>query len=161
MDQPVQHPAPPHPRPANMPFTGHRSALIRRTLATTVALSALVTASAASMGWVVWGWWFAAAAIWALVFLGLTPLILRMMLFERRPLAGLLLMGIKLVWLGLMVLALMGGPGDALGSRAQLAAVIAGMTTPLAVVALWAMLGRTAAVKPPAAMPREHMERHG
>jgi hypothetical protein len=122
----------------SLPFVGHRSPFIRRTVGATLLTLALVALNVAVYKSPMWAGWYLGAGLWALGFFALTPLIVKTLVFEGRAGAGLGLIALKLAWMGLLLgVCVAGGSADA--ARLQYSALIAGVTTPLAVVTLRAL----------------------
>jgi len=120
-----------------MPFVGHKSQFVRRTAWASVATMLCVALIAASCKSPSWAGWYLLAGGWALVFFSLTPLILKEMLFDRRKGRALGLIGLKLAWMGLMTGICWAGASRPGASTAIFGtALVAGITTPLAVVVL-------------------------
>jgi hypothetical protein len=123
---------------AGTPFVGHKSRFIRRTLWATLITLGLVALYAAVYGSLGWGMWYLLAGLWAVVLFALTPLILKAALFDHRPGRALGLVAAKLGWMTLILAGLwIDHPGLTQGSFAG--ALIAGVSTPLAVVLLRAI----------------------
>jgi hypothetical protein len=76
------------------------------------------------------------AGLWSLVFFALTAATYNMLLFERRRLLGICLIGIKLGWLGVLYIAGSRWAATSNTTMAETMALIAGLTTPLATTAL-------------------------
>jgi hypothetical protein len=121
--------------PGRPPMTmATRRFLVRTAVATTVtaALVALFAAVYFDRSWAVR---YLLTALWSLGFFGITPMIFKTILLEKRPLAGIGWILFKLLWVALMIwmvsrwAAIARGP--MLGS-----ALIAGVTTPLLVAGL-------------------------
>lgn len=80
-------------------------------------------------------------ALWALAFFALSALIFRSMMFNRDRLRGLAFIGAKIAVAGLALYVLVSWPVNIVTERAHGLALVAGLTTPLAVVVL-RVLGR-------------------
>lgn len=134
---PQPTPAPP-PRP---PFTGLRSRFIKRTVLAALATLGLVAMTVAVYGHPAWGLIYLATGVWSLLFLALTPLIIKAFAFDRKPLRGILLIVLKIAWLALMFVSCLALSHSRVAGLVIQTALIAGITTPLAVVALRAAGG--------------------
>lgn len=126
--------------PQDMPaFKGLEAPFLRRTVAATLITLALVALNA----WVYfdrdWAYRYFFAGIWTLAFLGLTPLILKEILFTRRLLNALGLIGAKLILLGIMLGACIVWSNARPGALNFGSSLIAGVSTPLIVVLLRAI----------------------
>lgn len=108
-------------------------------MASTLVTLLLVTGFAAAYGYARWAGYYIAAGVWSLVFLGLTPLVIKAMMFDRRPLLGLALLVAKFFWLGAMFALFMHWSRGGASARVLGSALIAGVTTPLLVVVLRAL----------------------
>lgn len=118
----------------------------RRAAGVGLPLVSLVAAGAAALGEFRWAAMYWLASAWALVFFVLTPLVFRAMLFERKPLAGLGWLAVKLGWLALMAIGcwrldLAPEAGRSLGC-----ALLASTVTTLLVVAIAVVTTASAAV---------------
>lgn len=122
-----------------VPFRVLSSPYLRRTALWAGLTLGLVALNVAVYWSPRWAGAYLLSGIWALVFFALTPLIIKSMMFERRPLRGLALIGLKVFWLLLLLIVLSMGVGEAAVGRLTITAVIAGLTTPLAVVFLRAL----------------------
>jgi hypothetical protein len=123
-----------------MPFVGHKSQFVRRTAWAGVATLLVVALNVAVFKSPQWAGWYLLAGGWALVFFALTPLILKEMLFDRRAGRALGLIGLKLAWVGLMAgICWIGASRPGASTAIFGTALIAGVTTPLAVVVLGAL----------------------
>lgn len=108
-------------------------------MASTLVTLALVAGFAIAYGYPRWAGYYLAAGVWALVFLGLTPLVIKAMMFDRRPLLGLGLLAGKFVWLGAMFALFLHWSRGGASAKTLGSALIAGVTTPLLVVVLRAL----------------------
>ena len=124
---------------ARPPFTAWGSRFLRRTALATLATLILVTMTVTVYGIPAWAGYYLATGLWSLVFLALTPLIVKAIMFDRRPLAGLGLAAVKVVWLGLMLAFCLHWSAKAASPMVFKTALIAGVTTPLAVIVLRAV----------------------
>jgi hypothetical protein len=86
-----------------------------------------------------WAGRYLFSGIWALVFFSLTPLIIKAFLFDGRSLRGLALLGLKLLWVGLMFVVCFNWPLAEGREILDGSALVAGVTTPLLVVTLRAI----------------------
>jgi hypothetical protein len=127
-------PAPDAPLAGTIPFIGHKSPFLRRTLWATFATLGLVALNAAVYVGPAWSGWYLLTGLWGVVFFCLTPLILKQ-LFEGRHLQALLSGAAKFLWIGLL-LAVCALRGDSLSRDAFAWALVAGISTPLAVAVL-------------------------
>ncbi len=118
------------------PFTGHKTRFIRRTITVTLITLGLVALTAGVYWSLAWAGWYLFAGAWSLVFFALTPLILKAFLSDGRPYLGLGLVGLKLLWLGLMYGAGTLAIGSGLSGVLVAGAFFGGVTTPLVVVVL-------------------------
>ena len=118
------------------PFTGHKTRFIRRTITATLITLGLVALTAGVYWSLAWAGWYLFAGVWSLVFFALTPLILKAFLSDGRPFLGLGLVGLKLLWLGLMYGAGNLAIGSGLSGVLVAGAFFGGVTTPLVVVVL-------------------------
>lgn len=103
----------------------------------TVATIGVVAAVAASGLSPRWATIYLAAGVWALVFFGLSAMIFKSLLLERRRPAGFGWVALKLFWLLLFfVLIAKAGEGGAAAAHQAGFAILAGVTTPLVVAGL-------------------------
>jgi hypothetical protein len=126
----------PTPRP---PFTGLQSRFIKRTVLATLVSLALVAMTAISYNHPAWGVIYLSSGLWALGYLGLTTLIIKSFLFDRNAPLGLILAVGKIILLGLMLVFCVQLSRSAIAGLVFKTALIAGITTPLAVVSLRAV----------------------
>lgn len=144
---PIAHatpPAGPPPAAPAMQFAGFTMPFLLRTARSTLITLGLVGAMAAVyLQNFTWAGLYVFCAVAALVFFGLTPLIVKSMLVDRRMLTGALLILMKIAWLGVIfaVLNYWTGLLDDVPRVQTGSAMIAGITTPLIVLVLRA-LGR-------------------
>jgi hypothetical protein len=120
------------------PFLALQSPFLRRSVRSTLVTLALVGMTVAvywSRGWAIQ---YVASGLWTLGFLILTPLVMKALMFDGRPLTGLGLLMLKIGWLGLAVALAVAGREQWVWRPL---ALVAGVTTPLAVLTLRA-LGR-------------------
>lgn len=117
-------------------FTALRTRFLRRTVTATVLTLVLVAMTATAYGYPRWGGYYLFMGLGTLLFLGLTPLVLKAMLFDRRPAVGLLLIGAKVILLLVMFVALDAWSRREPGRLLLGTALVAGGVTPLAVVVL-------------------------
>ena len=120
----------------NIPVAGGAERFLKRTAVATVVTVLLVALFASVYVGGSWAARYLFAGLWALVFFALTPLIFKAMLFERKTVVGLAWIALKFLWLGVLfavcywwALGEQSTPGEAM-------ALVAGLTTPLAVAAL-------------------------
>ncbi len=120
-------------------FKGLEAPFLRRTAIATLLTLALVFLNA----WVYfdrgWAYRYLFTGIWTLLFLGLTPLILKEMLFTRRVLHAFALIGAKLLLLALMVAAFVVWSKAKPGAASLGSSLTAGVSTPLVVIVLRAI----------------------
>jgi hypothetical protein len=122
-----------------LPFQAFSSRFLKRTVAATFVTLALVAMTAAVYWSPAWAGYYLFAGSWTVVFLGLTPLIVKAFMFDRRPLRGLAYVAGKIAWLAVAVLVL---AHWSRGQASQLlfgTALVAGVTTPLLVILLRAL----------------------
>ena len=117
------------------------SRFFKRTALATLLTLALVGMMVAVYKSPIWAVYYVFAGIWSLVFLGLTPLIMKTFMYDRRPLVGLALIAAKLVWLGVGAMVCLYG-SSRLGNVLFGSALIAGISTPLVVLTLRALGSR-------------------
>lgn len=102
---------------------------------------ALVAMTAAAYGYFRWAGYYLFMGGWTLGFLTLTPLILKAMMFDRQPLIGLLLIGMKIILLLLAFIVLGHWSRSEPSVKVLGTALVAGAVTPLVVVVLRALGG--------------------
>lgn len=124
-------------------FKGLDAPFLRRTVLASLIALVLVALNA----WIYfdrgWALRYLFTGVWALLFLGLTPLILKTMMFDRRLPRALGLIAAKMALIGLMIAACIwwsGGKASPVGFGSSLAA---GVSTPLVVVVLRAIGAQT------------------
>ncbi|HOR29208.1 MAG TPA: hypothetical protein PLS90_17095 [Candidatus Sumerlaeota bacterium] len=121
------------------PFTALRSAFLRRTAVAIGATACVVAALGAAGLGPRWGGQYFLAALWSTLFLALTPLIIKTMLFDRRMGLGVLLMGAKLGLMVVLYLTCRAWVGGEAHRLQVMTAVLSGLVTPLLVVTLRAI----------------------
>jgi hypothetical protein len=97
--------------------------------------------TAAAYGYLHWAGYYLFMGGWTLGFLTLTPLILKAMLFDRQPLVGLLLIGMKIILLLVALVVLSHWSRSEPSVKVLGTALVAGGVTPLVVVVLRALGG--------------------
>ena len=123
-------------QPVRPPFVALQSAFLRRTVASTLITTLLVATVAALKFDAGWGWRYMQASLWVLIFFGLTALILKALLFERRMVLGFALMAVKFAWLFVLIALFGHWTAQPLSMVALGSSVVAGIATPLVVVTL-------------------------
>lgn len=122
--------------PKKPPFEALSGRFLKRTALAILATLALVALTALTYGYPRWAGYYFFAGIWTLAFLSLTPLVLKAMMFDRRPLRGLGLIALKIALLALMMLTLMHWSADDKNVKVLGTGLVAGVTTPLLVIVL-------------------------
>lgn len=131
------------------PFLVLRSRFMRRTalsILVTLVLVALVAATYFHAA--LWAGQYLASGAWMLGFLGLTPLIIKALLFDGDVLRGIALVMVKMVLLGLMFAALWYWTRGTYDKLAFGSAIVSGGVTPFVVVLLRALGGAKADGEP-------------
>ena len=133
------------PRP---PFKVLGSSFLRRTALSSLVATLLVALTVAVYWSPLWAGRYLFSGIWALIFyslkakrddksiISLTPLILKAYLFDGRRWRGLILMGLKLLWMALLFAVCSYWPLAEGQQALDGSALVAGVTTPLIVVVL-------------------------
>lgn len=99
--------------------------------------------TATAYGYPRWGGYYLFMGVWSLGFLSLTPLILKAMLFDRQPLIGLVLIGMKIILVLVAFIVLTHWSRSEPSVKVLGSALVAGAVTPLAVVVLRVLGGAT------------------
>lgn len=111
-------------------------------IATLITLG--LVASVAAVYWSpAWAGYYLFAGVWALLFLGLSPLVLKAFMFDRRPLWGVLLLGAKLVLMGLMFVVCLHWSRTESNKVLLGSALVAGLSTLFVVLVLRAIGSKT------------------
>ncbi len=112
-------------------------AMLKRTAWATAVTIVIVASVAAARFSSRWGLVYLLSGFWALVFFGLSAMIFKSLLFEKRRLAGLGWVAAKIGWFGLLFAFLWHfRNGDRPTAYAAGLAFLAGVTTPLMVAVL-------------------------
>lgn len=127
------------PKPTMPPFTALGSRFIRRTALGSLVTTALVALTAAVYWSPIWAARYLFTGFWALGFFALTPWILKAFMFDGRTLRGLALLGLKFIWMGLLLAVCFAWPLAEGREVIDGTAIVAGITTPLFVVTLRAI----------------------
>lgn len=130
------------------PFQALSSRFLKRTVAATFVTLALVAMTAAVYWSPAWAGYYLVTGFWTVVFLGLTSLIIKAFLFDRRTLRGLAYVAGKIALLALALAVLIYWSPNQSNQILFGTALVAGVTTPLLVILLRAL----------GAMPHRHLQ---
>lgn len=111
---------------------------LRGTAVATVVALLLITLFSSVFS-IPWGARYFAFSIWSLVFFSLTALILKSLMFDQKRARGMLFVGLKVLWLMALLLMSFAWPIEGADIRSHGIAMVAGITTPFAVVVLRAL----------------------
>lgn len=122
---------------SSIPFVLFGEAMLKRTAWATAVTIVIVASVAAARFSSRWGLVYLLSGFWALVFFGLSAMIFKSLLFEKRRLAGLGWVAAKIGWFAvLFALMLYIRTGNDHEIRLAAVAVLAGVVTPLVVAVL-------------------------
>jgi hypothetical protein len=132
------------------PFVAFPSPFLRRTVLAILATLGMVASVSAVYFDPGWAMIYLISGSWALLSFGLTPFLFKYLLFEKRIVPGLALIFFKLALVAALIGLLALWSRSGMNGARMAGALVAGITTPLAVVTLRAvgsLCGRSPLVK--------------
>lgn len=127
------------PGQEGLSFKGLDAPFLRRTVIATLVTLFLVALSARVYFNGGWAMRYFFSGVWTLMFLGLTPLILKAMIFDQNILLAFALIAAKLALIGVMIAVCIWWSGKNANAVGFGSSLTAGVSTPLVVVVLRAI----------------------
>jgi hypothetical protein len=124
------NPTPPAPIP------GLDWRFLQRTAIAALMVTVLIALTGAAYFTPAWGGRYVVCSLWTLIFFSFTAYIFKYLLFEGKKLKGACFILLKVVWLGLFLVFAAVWPFNRENAMADKVAILLGVSTPLAVLAL-------------------------